>query len=898
MIRILLRPLLYGTIGIISTIAAMATPVNPAESQGRVDGELLPGWRENSAWAKAWIHYSVQKDEAGEFQRAEVKKRESGYCQFDFRLPADFTPGTYRLSFGVRMKGRGRLNTGIRMVDAPFRWLCRSSVSPGGEWTKFEKVFTLTELPKKEAISIFMQFDGAATLDLRDVALTPFRRTESGHPVNLFRQGSLSLGLPAGWSWHNCFSDGDQVVFSGDPKESGPSGMPPLEIDVRSGVMTSYDYRDAVTVYSAPLLPPPPDTPLVAGMMLKGDASGELLVRCDSRVLARTKFLLREADGWKRVDAAFTADRTGTYTVELTFTGVLRCDAPYAGIPQERERLPASGWTELAPGRGDAAGSGIVFDDETGSVLVRAKPAPGAAAIELSAVNLYGERIGVRRRLESGVLEIPLDFLKGRAYGPWRLEAVQLDSVGSPIDLPAAERVVNRLPRPVNWGKDAPDSPFGIHVQPVNRHLTMAKAIGANWVRLHDAGVQLLGWAYLEREPGKWTFDDEGVERYRRHHLKLLGELTTAPTFRSNAPGSSAPPPTLAQSVTAPYFLPTSQDEYREYCERILKRYGGKIDAFDVWNEPWLPLFFHTDFVKTLPAGAKRWASFGGGFYLSPDDPAAKFFELQRAVESAVKNTGVKARVLGVNTSDGLGHEGRVPGAEFSRRMSELGAAEHCDAIAYHQYLTGVVGFPGDDVEKGYDRAIGPIAAHHGGQPPRPVWLTEGSPWNDPCDGFYRSFPEGAAPQEVFDAGDRIVRFVTALLGRGVEKVFLYSMGIHNGYGTKNPNRLLVTAAGELHPAAGAYATLTSRLEGLRFVRRITVGKAVSAYLFSDGKTSCAVLLPDPNVAGAAWTPTPSTRWEAADLFGNPYRSDSPYASYIRGRGAVQELETYLMKGE
>ena len=37
---------------------AAALTVDPALSEGRVTGELLPGWRENSGWAKAWVHYT------------------------------------------------------------------------------------------------------------------------------------------------------------------------------------------------------------------------------------------------------------------------------------------------------------------------------------------------------------------------------------------------------------------------------------------------------------------------------------------------------------------------------------------------------------------------------------------------------------------------------------------------------------------------------------------------------------------------------------------------------------------------------------------------------------------------------------------------------------------------
>ena len=879
---------------------AAALTVDPALSEGRVTGELLPGWRENSGWAKAWVHYTVERENGREFQRIDVRRLENGYCQFDFRLPPDFEAGTWRLSFRARQQGRARLNTGIRMVNAPFRWLFKEAVSPEQEWGTFSRVFTLRSLPKGEPLSIFMQFNGTATLDLRDVELVP-AEPEAGEGGNLFRQHSLALGLPAAWSWQNCFSDGEHVTFSKENGEIGPSGMPPLKIEVRSGVMTSYDYRDSVTVCSAPLLTPPAGRRLTAGMMLKGAASGELAVRCGSRMIARRPFELKPEEGWKRVAAEFIPSQAGILTVELTFRGTLWCDALYAGLPERLAEAAREGWTELAPEKGKTAAAGIVFAGEPVRVRLLSKTAPGAKELEVKAVNLYGD--AVSRRIpfpgDRSVLRntVTRELPAARRLGPWRVEAIQLDVSGKPVDVPAVERVVNVLPRPVYWGKDAPDSPFGIHVQPVNRHLTMAKAIGANWARLHDAGVQLLGWAYLERKPGEWSFDDDGVRRYRKHHLKLLGELTTAPSFRSHAVNSSVPYPTLRQSVTSPYFLPLSMREYGEYCERIITRYGGSIDAFDVWNEPWLPLFFHIDYVKKLPGNARRWASFGGGFYLSPDDPAAEFYKMQRQVRQAVRNSGSRARVLGVNTTDGLGHEGRVPGREFSQRMAELGAAEDCDAISYHQYLTRLVGFPGDEVEQGYERAIGPIREHHG-KLPRPVWFTEGSPLNEPCDGFYRTIPPGASRSEIFDTGDRVVRFVTALLGCGAEKVFLYSMGLHNGYGTLNPHRLLITAAGELHPSAAAYANLTSVLEGKAFVRRLPVGILVHAYIFSDGRRSTAVLLPDPACREAAWKPEPSEQWHASDLFGNAFVAGSPYASFVTGTGSADELENYLKQGK
>jgi len=53
----------------------------------------------------------------------------------------------------------------------------------------------------------------------------------------------------------------------------------------------------------------------------------------------------------------------------------------------------------------------------------------------------------------------------------------------------------------------------------------MAKAVGVNWVRLHDAGTEYIGWSFLEPEKGKWQFRDADLRRYRDHNLKTWSTL-------------------------------------------------------------------------------------------------------------------------------------------------------------------------------------------------------------------------------------------------------------------------------------------------------------------------------------------------------------------------------------
>ena len=57
---------------------------------------------------------------------------------------------------------------------------------------------------------------------------------------------------------------------------------------------------------------------------------------------------------------------------------------------------------------------------------------------------------------------------------------------------PYNEIVMTRLERPVFWGQDAPDSPFGCHFIALESTIRMMKACGINWARLHDAGTGVL----------------------------------------------------------------------------------------------------------------------------------------------------------------------------------------------------------------------------------------------------------------------------------------------------------------------------------------------------------------------------------------------------------------------
>jgi hypothetical protein len=880
--------------------------INSSASKGRVSGDLPKNWRENSDWAKAWAVYKVVKNKNGDYLQVKVTKVQNGYCQFDRMIKPTPKAGNYRLSFMARLKGRAGISAGIRLRGKPYSWLNKFKIIPSQQWQSFEFNFVLKDKNLDKFPSIFFVIDNSCLFELKQVKLQ-LRPQESENKIitqgNLLRNSCFPLGLQSGWTMSNYFSDGDDVKIKTDSKLIGPSGFPSLSIEALTGSTSQYGARNKFTLYSAPLAMPELNKAYCASIYVAGKGIGQLAIYSGKRCLGKKSFNLKKQSKWRRIEIPFTPKKQDIYYLRFDLKGKFNFDAAQvivgksAGLYKARMACEVA----LAMKKSDASRAKILFEDEAPIIkyAVSGKNRNSVLKIKLNSIKGQPKTISIplKSNLPLQYGQFNINKFKTLPFGPTRIEAWVTNSSGKRIST-FNEMIVNLLRRPHYWGKDAPESAFATHAQPVNRHIAMAKAIGNNWIRLHDDGVQLLGWAYLEKEPGKWTFDDAGIKRYRDYKLKLLGELTTAPAWESYATKSTAKPLLITQTVTAPYFLPLSINKYSEYVRKIVSRYKDQIDCYDVWNEPWLPLFFHTDFVKKFPKGKKRWASFGGGWYISPDNPAVEFIKLQEAVYKTTKAINPKFKVLGFNTSTGEGKEGRTPGKQFTAEMLKLGAVKSCDVISYHQYLKKITGYPGDEVSEKYKWTFASLIKKYGENFPHQVWLSEGSPLTDPSPGFYNYTIKGSSIQKLSDESDRVVRFVVSLLANKVKKVFLYSMAGSSAYFTQgSPHRMFITANGDLHPVGSAYSAMTWSLENKKFVKVIKVGKKVYAYIFSEKGKSTAVLLADPRASTYSYILPKNNSLEILDLFGNPVKAGtaiSPYATYLTIDGNPDQLEKIL----
>src|SRR6185436_8396314 len=114
-----------------------------------------------------------------------------------------------------------------------------------------------------------------------------------------------------------------------------------------------------------------------------------------------------------------------------------------------------------------------------------------------------------------------------------------------------------------------PESPFGINTAfnpetpDLDSRLKAMQEAGIKW------GRQDFTWKRIEKTKGEydWAPYDRLIEQCRQHGITLFGNLAYAPEFHD---------PRTADGV----------DAYCALARAAVKRYAGKIEHWQIWNEP------------------------------------------------------------------------------------------------------------------------------------------------------------------------------------------------------------------------------------------------------------------------------------------------------------------------
>jgi len=176
-------------------------------------------------------------------------------------------------------------------------------------------------------------------------------------------------------------------------------------------------------------------------------------------------------------------------------------------------------------------------------------------------------------------------ILRNRMTGVLRLVVPLL--VGVLVGFPRVQRLYGPMP-----SRMVPAQFFGMHIHYATDQTSWPHAQIGSW-RLWDSGVS---WSELEPSPHEWNFEklDRLVQLASAHQTQVVLTLAYTPRWASLRPdeksssgrmGAAAPPRDLA--------------DWRDFIATVTARYRGKIQYYELWNEPNDPGFYSGD-LKTI----------------------------------------------------------------------------------------------------------------------------------------------------------------------------------------------------------------------------------------------------------------------------------------------------------
>jgi hypothetical protein len=393
---------------------------------------------------------------------------------------------------------------------------------------------------------------------------------------------------------------------------------------------------------------------------------------------------------------------------------------------------------------------------------------------------------------------LPADLMKKTALFAGIVFAIiaghRLVSAGEPT---AQNSFTVNLPPPAAPAALLADSPFGINTAfnpdspDLEARLKAMQRAGIKW------GRQDFTWKRIEKKKGEYDFEpyDRLIEQCRQHGVILFGNLTYNPDFYDMR-------------------TPDGVEAYCAFARAAVKRYAGKVDCWQIWNEPNL--------------------GYLGG------DPE-HYAKLLAASGKAIHETNPNARVLGMNMA--------FCDALWTEKILQRVPFDCFDIICFHPYRNPNA--PEDKfdwwvldqyVKRFHKTDLTPdfplvrmsfleqtdellkVMAKFG--KPKPIWITE------MC--FNTHIHPYGVPE--LRSADLTVRFHLLALGSGsIEKVFWWTLK-DGGSQQFDAAEMVGLARADLSPKYSyyAYAFMTRMLEGKRWSRNDYFGPDIYAIVFAD----------------------------------------------------------------
>lgn len=191
--------------------------------------------------------------------------------------------------------------------------------------------------------------------------------------------------------------------------------------------------------------------------------------------------------------------------------------------------------------------------------------------------------------------------------------------------------------------------------------------IGVSWRRM-----ELTRGEYA---PGFWNGLENALTQAERNGLKVIIVLSESPCWASTDPKKNCNNPDESQTHDFRY-PPENPVDYANALRKLVKRFGHRVYAWEIWNEPNTYHFWRTHNSRNYDGFWPE--TIQNRAFLIEVEAAARYVELLKVAYAAIKDMQKSAIVLG----------GSLAGADtfYLNAMYQAGARGTFDALALHPY--------------------------------------------------------------------------------------------------------------------------------------------------------------------------------------------------------------------
>ncbi|MBA3683778.1 MAG: carbohydrate binding domain-containing protein [Planctomycetes bacterium] len=801
-----------------------ATAADSTNENAKISGQVATGWSDNSSWADVQVVYAedtAQPHRGTSCQRITVNRVGSGAIQYIQQV--GFTGGK-AYNFTVWMRGRQgtSVSLALRQHGAPYEQYAGATVMVGPEWREYS-VEGVVPVNVKGIVMVKLQGPGEVFLD--DARLSDLSDVSVDAPPqrgNQISGGSFEAGMPFGWSTR---TGGDHSTEFLDPrpvidettKVDGrcsyridlPNGM---DVEVRSHlVRPTFNRAHATSLWLKASKPGTRVRVELQGTPLATDAT--VGTEWQRVVLTGTVPFMR----WTRLDIRARAQGEGPHVRDALSLWIDAVQLEEAAEPSQAYAPKTAheiSWRLAKPGS-------IVHDGEAATIDLTVVPAPPAGAkLRLKVSDVYGNAKDLAA-LAMPATSLALPPMNDRPRGVFKLtgtlEAADGKALSSPIEL-----VWARLPKPCEI--EPAKSFFGLHIPITPDYVAMARACGMRWARVHDTSM-ITKWPVTETAPGVWRFYDKHVDAAHDAGMAVLGMLDGAPRWVSS------------KSREGGYWgiwhlpdLPEAPAAWENYVRTVVGHYKGRIDAWEMWNEPW----------------GDWWVGNGG----TPD----LYAKLMAIAFKATKEVNPQATFVGVDTYRGA--------AKWHNPVLAAAKLDSFDVFSFHDYNDSLYG-GANSMAHIQAAEFNAAQAKHG--KPKPLWNTEGGALG--LGSFYAP-DTGGLPLAIQMA--QAVRYDVTMMGAGVGMFCFYAA--HSDPAMGHPD-CAIEWDRAIKPLLAGRAVLAAMVDGAGAPSRSEPVPGVDLYTYSAREGS---------IVSVAWShdgeshalPVPA-KAKALDIFGNALKAQA-----------------------